>query len=225
MVFWNSAGFSPVFCQCKCSLPPRRYYSVFGHVGRDLPETHTQPATYCALCSTTIEGSEKSRMRTTYQKKQYEIQGFFAHALFLPKNPKSYGYFWQCKRCSKNPGSLYFGFCQCKWAFCGNWRVNPLTQNVHKTWSYDISYHNSWYRSRKIKEDSSTEREKSPLQFEPIFITVQMYESIAGFFFNENDQEIFKLTTLLMIENPLFLMQIGNVWPKKSYIFLFIFYL
>ena len=30
-------------------------------------------------------------------------------------------------------------------------------------------------------------------------------------FLNENDQEIFKLATLLMIENPLYLMQIGNV--------------
>ena len=51
-----------------------------------------------------------------------------------------------------------------------------------------------------------------------------MYESIAGFFSNKNDQEIFKLATLLMIEKPLFLMQIGNVWPKKSYkLFLFLF--
>ena len=51
-----------------------------------------------------------------------------------------------------------------------------------------------------------------------------MYESIAGFFSNKNDQEIFKLATLLMIENPLFFMQIGNVWPKKSYkLFLFLF--
>ena len=60
--------------------------------------------------------------------------------------------------------------------------INPLTQNVHKTWSYDISYHNSWYRSRKIKEDSSTEREKSPLQFEPIFITVQCTSQSQDFF-------------------------------------------
>ena len=53
-----------------------------------------------------------------------------------------------------------------------------------------------------------------------------MYESIAGFFLMKNDQEIFKLAMLLKIENPLFLMQIGNVWPKKkkSYFFFF-FYL
>ena len=30
-------------------------------------------------------------------------------------------------------------------------------------------------------------------------------------FSNKNDQEIFKLATLLVIENPLFFMQIGNV--------------
>ena len=52
-----------------------------------------------------------------------------------------------------------------------------------------------------------------------------MYESITGFFLMKNDQEIFKLATLLMIKNPLFLLQIGNVWQKKSYnffIFLFV---
>ena len=106
--------------------------------------------------------------------------------------------------------------CYCYWTL-----FNPLTQNVHKTWSYDISYHNSWYRSRKIKEDSSTEREKSLLQFEPIFITVQCTSRSQDFFLNENDQEIFKLATLLMIENPLFLMQIGNVWPKNHIFFIY----
>ena len=40
-----------------------------------------------------------------------------------------------------------------------------------------------------------------------------MYESIAGFFLMTIDQEIFKLARVLMIENPLFLMHIGNVWP------------
>ena len=61
------------------------------------------------------------------------------------------------------------------------WHYNRLKPTLLTHWRkmstkrglYDISYHNSWYRSRKIKEDSSTEREKSPLQFEPIFITVQ----------------------------------------------------
>ena len=62
VVFWNSAGFSLVFCQCKRSLPSHRYYSGFGHVGRDL-RNHPRPATYCALH--TVKGREKSRMRTT----------------------------------------------------------------------------------------------------------------------------------------------------------------
>ena len=51
--------------------------------------------------------------------------------------------------------------------------ILPSTHRVHKTWTFLIITHNSWYRSRKIKEDSSTEREKFPLRFEPIFITVQ----------------------------------------------------
>ena len=42
-------------------------------------------------------------MRTTYQKHKYEIRGFFAHALFVPKNPDCYGFFWQCKRYNKKP--------------------------------------------------------------------------------------------------------------------------
>ena len=45
--------------------------------------------------------------------------------------------------------------------------LNPSTHRVHKTWTFLIITH------RKIKEDSSTEREKFPLRFEPIFITVQ----------------------------------------------------
>ena len=64
-------------------------------------------------------------------------------------------------------------------------RTSPLThwrKMSTKRGLYDISYHNSWYRSRKIKEDSSTEREKSPLQFEPIFITVQCTSRSQDFF-------------------------------------------
>ena len=66
--------------------------------------------------------------------------------------------------------------------------LNPYLSLTHwrkmstKRGLYDISYHNSWYRSRKIKEDSSTEREKSPLQFEPIFITVQCTSGSQDFF-------------------------------------------
>ena len=74
VVFWNSAGFSLVFfANVNARSPLASIIQVFGHVGRDLPETHMQPATYCALCSNTVEGSEKSRMRTTYQNNLYEI--------------------------------------------------------------------------------------------------------------------------------------------------------
>ena len=60
-----------------------------------------------------------------------------------------------------------------------HWRTMSTKRGL-----YDISYHNSWYtcRSRKIKEDSSTEREKSPLQFESIFITVQCTSRSQDFF-------------------------------------------
>ena len=90
---------------------------VFGHMGRDLPRNHTQPATYCALCSTTDKGSEKSRMRTTYPKNSMRFR-FFRACAFLAKTPKSYGFFsGGVNGTTKYPGFLDFGFCQCKWAY------------------------------------------------------------------------------------------------------------
>ena len=68
-------------------------------------------------------------------------------------------------------------------------------------------------------EDSSTEREKSPLQFTAYIYHSPMYESIAGIFSNKNDQEIFKLATLLVIENPLFFMQIIWQWLDQKIIY------
>ena len=115
--FETPPDFHWFFANVNARSPLAGIIRVFGHVGRDLPETHTQPATYCALFSTTVEGSEKSRMRTTYQKTSMRFR-FFRACAFLAKNPKSYGFFWQCKRCNKNPGFLYFGFCQCKWTLC-----------------------------------------------------------------------------------------------------------
>ena len=61
-------------------------------------------------------------MHTTYQKKQYEIRVFFAHALFVPKNPNVMGFSGSVNGTTKNPGFLDFGFCQCKWALLGNLR-------------------------------------------------------------------------------------------------------
>ena len=53
-----------------------------------------------------------------HQKKQYENRGF-SRMRFSCQKPESYGFFWQCNGATKNPGLLYFGFCQCKWAFWG----------------------------------------------------------------------------------------------------------
>ena len=68
---------------------------------------------------------------------------------------------------------------------CTWWLLSCLThwrKMSTKRGLYDISYHNSWYRSRKIKEDSSTEREKSPPSIWAYIYHSPMYESIAGFF-------------------------------------------
>ena len=56
-----------------------------------------QLTTYCALSSTTVEGSEKSCMRTTYQKKQCEIQVFMRMRFSCQKIEKLW-VFCQCKR-------------------------------------------------------------------------------------------------------------------------------
>ena len=97
------------FANVNARSPLAGIFRVFGHVGRDLPESHTQPATYCALCSTTVEGSEKSRMRTTYQKNCMRLR-FFRACAFLAEHPNSYGFFWQCKRCNKKTRFFIFWF-------------------------------------------------------------------------------------------------------------------
>ena len=90
---------------------------------------------------------------------------------------------------------------------------------------YDISYHNSWYRSRKIKEDTLAQQKEKNLPFNlSLYLSQSNVRVDHRIFSNKNDQEIFKLATLLMIENPLFFMQIGNVWPK-NHINCFYFYL
>ena len=111
MVFWNSAGFSLFFANVNASSPLTGIIRVFGHVGCDLLRNHPWPAMYCAL--RTVKCREKSRMRTTYPKKTVWDSGFFRACAFLAKTPKSYGFFWQCKRYV----FWIFGFCQCKWAY------------------------------------------------------------------------------------------------------------
>ena len=113
------------FANVNACSPIAGIIQVFGHVERDLPETHTQPATYCALCSTTVEGSEKSRMRTTYQKNSMRF-GFFRACAFLAKTRNVMGFSGSVNGATKNPDTarktqvfLYLGLCQCKWALYG----------------------------------------------------------------------------------------------------------
>ena len=106
MVFETPPVFHWFFANVNTRSPLAGIIRVFGHVGCDLPETHTQPATYCALCSTKVEGSEKSRMRTTYQKNSMRFRVFRA-CTFLAKNPISYGFFWQCKWCNNKKQVFY----------------------------------------------------------------------------------------------------------------------
>ena len=109
VVFWNSAGFSLFFANVNARSPLAGIIRVFGHVGRDLPETHTQ---YAALRSR----AARSRACATRTQKTVWDSGFFAHALFLPKPRKVMGFSGSVNGATKNPGFLYFGFCQCKWA-------------------------------------------------------------------------------------------------------------
>ena len=89
MVFWNSAGFSLFFCQCKRSLPSHRYYSGFWSRGT-WPSAESPAAARDVLHTSvrTVKGREKSRMRTTYQKTSMRF-GFFRACAFLAKKPKS----------------------------------------------------------------------------------------------------------------------------------------
>ena len=118
MVFWNSAGFSLVFCQCKtlALLSPVLFRFLVTWDVTFCGITHGgRPAMYCAL--RTVKGREKSRMRTTYQKTVWD-SGFFAHALFLTKKLKVMGFSGSVNGTTKIPGFLDFGFCQCKWTYC-----------------------------------------------------------------------------------------------------------
>ena len=62
---------------------------------------------------------------------------------------------------------------------------NPSTHRVHKTWTFLIITHNSWYRSRKIKEDSSTEREKFPCFDLSLYLSQSNVTSRSQDFSNE----------------------------------------
>ena len=90
--------------------------------------------------------------------------------------------------------------------------INPSTHRVHKTWTFLIIIHNSWYRSRKIKEDSSTER------FEPIFITVQC-TSRSQDFSNEKWSRNLQIGNAFNDWNSTISHANWQCLTKKSYIF------
>ena len=117
--FFKHCQFSLVFCQCKRSLPPRRHYSGFWSRGTwPSRDSYAARRPYCALCSTIRSRAARSHaMRTTYQKTSMRFC-FFWRMHFSCQNPKSYGFSGSVNGATKNLGFVYFGFCQCKWAFC-----------------------------------------------------------------------------------------------------------
>ena len=117
VVFWNSAGFSLVFCQCKHSLPSRQYYSGFW--SRGTWPTRDSYTSRDVLHTMQHYGRGQREFAHAHHvpKHQYEIQVFFAHVLFLPITRKVMGFPGSVNCATKNPGFLYFGFCQCKWAY------------------------------------------------------------------------------------------------------------
>ena len=132
VIFWNSAEISLVFCQCKRSLQSRRYYSGFWSRGTwpsaESPDRGPQ-------CNAHYTCTVKGRL----PKHKYEIRGFFAHALFVPKTPNVMGFSGSVNGTTKNPGFLDFGFCQCKWAY---WNLrNPKPPQGRPPHSINLAFH------------------------------------------------------------------------------------
>ena len=114
-IFWNSAGFSGVYCQCKRLLQSRRYYSGFWSRGTWPSKSPDRgPRRNAHYLRSKVE---RSRACAPLTKKPVWDSGFFTHALFVPKNPNVMGFSGSVNGTTKNPGFLDFGFCQCKWAF------------------------------------------------------------------------------------------------------------
>ena len=114
-IFWNSAGFSGVFCQCKRLLQSRRYYSGFWSRGT-WPSAESPDRDPWRKAHYVWSKVERSRACAPLTKKPVWDSGFFAHALFVPKTPNVMGFSGSVNGTTKNPGFLDFGFCQCKWA-------------------------------------------------------------------------------------------------------------
>ena len=120
VIFWNSAEISLVFCQCKRSLQSRRYYSGFWSRGTWPSAESPDRGPRCNAHYTRVRSKvERSRACAPLTKPSVWDSGFFAHALFVPKTPNVMGFSGSVNGTTKNPGFLDFGFCQCKWAYCG----------------------------------------------------------------------------------------------------------
>ena len=90
-IFWNSAGFSGFFCQCKRLLQSRRYYSGFWSRGT-WPSAESPDRGPRRNAHYVRSKVERSRACAPLTKKPVWDSGFFAHALFVPKNPNVMGF-------------------------------------------------------------------------------------------------------------------------------------
>ena len=114
-IFWNSAGFSVFFPQYKRLLQSRRYYSGFWSRGT-WPSAESPDRGPRRNAHYVRSKVERSCACAPLTKKPVWDSGFFAHALFVPKNPNVMGFSGSVNGTTKKPGFLDFGFCQCKWA-------------------------------------------------------------------------------------------------------------
>ena len=134
VIFWNSAEISLFFCQCKCSLQSRRYYSGFWSRGiRDLQRNHPTAARDVMRTTRVRSKVERSRACAPLTKTQVWDSGFFAHALFVPKTPNVMGFSGSVNGTTRNPGFLDLGFCQCKWAYCC---TSLVVSDLFKAWGF-----------------------------------------------------------------------------------------
>ena len=87
-ICWNSAGFTGVYANVNACSNLAGYYSGFWSRGTwPSAESPNRGPRRNAHYTCTVKVREKSRMRTTYQKHQYEIQGF-SRMRFLCQKPR-----------------------------------------------------------------------------------------------------------------------------------------
>ena len=98
VIFWNSAEISLVFCQCNARSNLAGIIRVFGHVVRDLQRNHPTAARDVMRTTRVRSKVERSRACAMYQNTNLLRFRFFRACAFRAKNPKCYGFFWQCKR-------------------------------------------------------------------------------------------------------------------------------